>query len=262
VVEGRVFVLDTNNGRILELDAEGRVINTLDSSLDPHLAVTGAMAMASHGGKLYIANSLAGSILVVSPSGQVEKNISLQANSGEKKPRPIGVAVNEAGDILVADPDNHYLHLFSREGQVVFSLGTGKRDSGQYGFNSPGAVTADREGNWYAVDMLNYTVKKYSPSGEFLLSLGEAGDTTGTFSRPKAVAVDQVGNIYVSDGLLAAVEVFSPEGVYLGFIGREDPTDRNSESLFKAPQGLKIEGNKLYVMDRFDGLFVFDLGNV
>ncbi len=58
-----------------------------------------------------------------------------------------------------------------------------------------------------------------------------------------------------------SVEEGNNRGVYLGFIGREDPTDKNSESLFQAPLGLKIEGDKLYVMDRFAGLFMFDLGN-
>jgi len=90
-----------------------------------------------------------------------------------------------------------------------------------------------------------------------LRQLGELGDSGGTFSRPKDVALDADGNIYVSDGLLAAVEVFSPEGRYLGFIGREEPSDAKSVSLFQAPAGLKIVDDRLYVVDRFAGLFIF-----
>jgi hypothetical protein len=72
------------------------------------------------------------------------------------------------------------------------------------------------------------------------------------------VAVDAGGNVYVSDSLLAAVQVFGPSGEYLGFIGREDPGDPRSKSLFTAP-GLSIAGDRLYVMDRFEGLFAFRL---
>jgi len=53
--------------------------------------------------------------------------------------------------------------------------------------------------------------------------------------------------------------VFDPTGAYLGLVGREDPADQNSESLFQVPNGLKIVEGKLYVVDRYAGIFVFDL---
>jgi hypothetical protein len=85
------------------------------------------------------------------------------------------------------------------------------------------------------------------------------GDGAGQFSRAKAVAVDDAGNIYVSDGLQVAVQVFDQTGVYEGLVGRQDPKDPKSDPLFQVPHGLKIIDNKLYVVDRYAGLFVFDL---
>jgi DNA-binding beta-propeller fold protein YncE len=123
----------------------------------------------------------------------------------------------------------------------------------------PGGVALDKDGNVYVVDILNSQVKKYSSDGKFLFSFGQAGDAAGQFSRAKAVAVDDAGNIYVSDGLQDAIEVFDQTGVYVGFVGRKDPTDTNSGSLFQAPYGVKIVNGKLYVVDRYAGLFVFDL---
>ncbi len=71
--------------------------------------------------------------------------------------------------------------------------------------------------------------------------------------------MDAQGNVYVSDGLQVAVQVFDQQGTYLGFVGRKDPADPNSESLFSAPHGLKIVDGKFYVVDRYNGVFVFDL---
>jgi anti-sigma factor RsiW len=71
--------------------------------------------------------------------------------------------------------------------------------------------------------------------------------------------VDASGRVFVSDGLLAAVEVFAPDGTYLGLIGRRDPDDLSSESLFVAPAGLSLTGDRLLVTDRFAGLLAFDL---
>ncbi len=259
VVDGRVFVLDTNNGRILELGEDRRVIGIWDKNTDKRLALEGAMAMTAHEGRLYVADSLEGTVLVVDLRGQVERVVTPEAGDAESPLRPIGIAVAADGDILLSDPDNHRVLRLEGDGSLVWAIGSGYRDSGQYGLNSPGSLSLDAEGNVYVVDMLNYAVKKYSGSGDFLMSVGEAGDTGGTFSRPKGVAVDDEGKLFVSDGLLVAVQVFGPDGSYQGFIGREEPEDEDSANLFQAPQGLKILDDNLYVVDRFAGLFAFEI---
>jgi DNA-binding beta-propeller fold protein YncE len=215
------------------------------------------MAMTAHEGKLYVANSGGGNIVVLDPQGTVEDVITPQVVPGEDDLRPIGIDIGPNGDIFLSDADNHRVLHLDAVGQEVAAMGSGVRDSGQYGFNTPGGLSLDSTGNLYVVDMLNYEVKKYSPTGQFLLSAGEAGDTEGTFSRPKGVAVDSDGRIFVSDTLLVAVEVFGADGSYLGFVGRRDPEDKESAPLFAAPHGLKVIGDTLYVMDRFAGLFAF-----
>jgi sugar lactone lactonase YvrE len=260
IVDGRVFVLDTDNGRILEFGPQGEIARVLDQTGDKKLKIKGAMAMTAQGGKLYVANSNEGTVLRVDPSGRVEEIITPKAQTDDEHPlRPIGLAVAANGEIILSDPDNHRVLRFSPTGELLASLGSGKRDSGDYGFNTPGAVALDDEGNLYVLDMLNSAVKKYSADGKFLLSIGGAGDTEGSFSRPKGLAVDGDGKIFVSDALMVAVQVFLPTGEYAGFIGRQDPENKESDSLFQWPSGLKTVGDKLYVVDRFAGLFEFQL---
>lgn len=259
LLDGRIFVLDTNNGHILEIDEEGNVSQILDIHGDSRLALRVPMAMTAHEGKLYVANSGSGNVIVLDPDGVVEDVITPQVAPAEHPLRPIGITIARNGHIFLSDPDNHRILHLDQEGRAVSTLGSGTRDSGEYGFNAPGGLSLDAQGDLYVVDMLNYAVKKYSPSGEFLLKVGEAGDTEGAFSRPKAVAVDAYGRIFVSDTLLVAVEVFNSDSVYEGFIGRVNPQEKQSESMFQAPHGLKIIGDTLYVVDRFAGLFAFRL---
>ncbi len=259
VVDDRIFVLDTNNNRILEIDAGGDILQELDVHGDSGPALLNAMAMTAHGGKLYVSNSGAGNVIVLTTEGVVEGVITPKIAPTEHPLRPLGIAVDRNGDIFLSDPDNHRVLHLDQDGNLVSTLGSGIRDSGEYGFNTPAGLFLDDQGNLYVVDILNYSVKKYSPSGEFLSSVGEAGDTEGAFSRPKAVAVDGEGRIFVSDTLLVAIEVFEPDGVYLGLIGRRNPEDKRSESIFQAPHGLKIDGDTLYVVDRFAGLFALQL---
>ena len=259
VLDGQMFLLDTGNDRVLALDGHSGAERVLDGQPDGGPALKGAMAITSDGESLYVANSGAGQVLVLTPAGEVRKTIELEKveESDTDRPRPIGIAVSSQGEFLVTDADNNRLLRYDADGRLVQVMGEGRRGAGTDGFNTPAGVALDRHGNAYVVDMLNGRVVELSPDGTFLRELGGLGDSGGTFSRPKDVALDDDGNIFVSDGLLAAVEVFGPDGRYLGFIGREKSSDPKSGSLFQAPAGLKIVGDRLYVVDRFAGLFVF-----
>ena len=261
VVQGRWFVLDTGNNRLLELDEAGIVRRVLDHRRDERLTLQDAMAITSDDRYLYVANSGASQVLVLEPSGRVVKVLALESVKPEDEapPRPIGVAVTGDGELLISDAENHRVLRYDGDGRLLQAIGSGKRASGTDGFNSPAGLALDKMDNIYVVDILNGRVVQLSPDGAFVRQFGRLGDTAGTFSRPKDVAVDSAGNVYVSDGLLASVQVFSPLGEYLGLIGRENPHDRNSSSLFQAPAGLTISEGKLHVVDRFADLFVFQL---
>ena len=261
VLDERWFVLDTGNDRILELDQAGIVRRVLDRQADKRLDLRGPMAIASDDRYLYVANSGTSQILVLEPGGRVEKVLALEKVEAEDEapPRPIGLAVTGNGELLVSDADNQRVLRYDGEGRLLQVMGSGKRDGGPGGFNTPAGIALDQAGDIYVVDMLNGRAVQLSAEGEFVRQFGRLGDTAGAFSRPKDVAVDPAGNVYVSDGLLAAVQVFSPTGEYLGFIGREDPRDPDSAPLFQAPAGLTISQGRLYVVDRFRGLFVFQL---
>ena len=259
--DGAIFILDAGNERVLKLDQDGAVLGVFDKSSDERLDLRQPMAMTTDGEHLYIANSLAASVVVLDLTGRVEAVLPLEvALPGEAAPRPIGIAVTSDGGIVVSDADNHRVLFLDAGGQVVRTVGTGTRAAaGIEGFNVPGSLAVDSAGNVYVVDTLNGRVVELSPDGAFVRQFGQLGSTAGTLSRPKGVAVDAAGRVFVSDGLLAAVQVFGPDGAFLGIIGRRDPADPAGGSLFQAPAGLWLDGERLYVTDRFAGLMALRL---
>ncbi|MCL5735172.1 MAG: NHL repeat-containing protein [Actinobacteria bacterium] len=261
VIDGTMFVVDTGHGQLVEVTADGKSSLVLDGQVDPKLVLSAPMAIASNQGQLYVADSGTGRVLILAPSGKVSQVITLaRGNSADAlPPRPIGIAVWSDGSFAVSDANNHRLIKYDTAGNLLWTVGSGVPATGENGFNVPGGLALDRDGNVYVVDILNAQVKKYSADGKFVSAFGQSGDTAGRFSRAKAVAVDDAGNIYVSDSLAVAVQVFDQAGTYLGLVGRKDPGDQNSAPLFEAPHGLKIMDGKLYVVDRYAGLFVFDL---
>jgi len=251
----RELVLDTNNGRILVVTADGKLAPVLETERTGDTSLRGAMAMTVHGGKLYVANSLAGNVMVVTSSGQIERVIKPRVPTGEEPLRPAGIVVTAQGEIWLSDSANHRVLLLNEQGELLNMIGKGAQSSGEEGFNTPGGLTLDQQGNLYVVDTLNRQVKKYSPQGAFLTAIGK-----DRLDQPKAVAVDASGKTFVSDDKSATVKVFGPDGSYLGSVGKEDPADKESSSWLQVPHGLKVQDNLLYVMDRLAGLFIFQVG--
>jgi hypothetical protein len=257
-IDGLMFVLDTGNNRILVQDQSGGVLRVIGGA-EGQVSLQRPMALATDGRHLYVANTSASQILALEPDGSVVRTVDLPPATPDGPPaRPVGLAVRPDGGIVVTDTVNNRVLFYDNGGQLQTAIG-GSRAAGSSGFNAPGGVTVDSAGSVYVVDILNGRVVKLSEDGSYVRQFGHLGDTAGTFSRPKDVAVDAIGNIYVSDSILAAIQVFNAEGDYLGFIGRADPGDAGSRSLFVAPSGLTVVGDTLYVVDRFAGLFAFRL---
>ena len=93
------------------------------------------------------------------------------------------------------------IHMYDANGRWVKSFGTGM-------FVFPHGIYVDPEGNIWATDaggegQRGHQVFKFSPEGEVLMTLGEAGVAGGGpdhFNAPTDVLVAPNGDIFVSDG--------------------------------------------------------------
>ncbi|HEU4759682.1 MAG TPA: hypothetical protein VFT91_06830 [Dehalococcoidia bacterium] len=254
LIEGRAFVLDTNNGRILAVTRDGRPGPLFESAPDGDGWLGGALAMVSGDGRLYVANTQAGNVMVVAPPGVIERLIVPQAPPGAAPLTPSGIAVTEDGEIWLSDAANHRVLLLSAQGELLGTIGEGAASSAEAGLDTPGGLTLDELGNLYVVDTGNRVVKMFSPLGVFLGAIGG-----GRLASPSAVAVDSEARVFVSDEKLARVVAFGPDGGYLGSLGGGDADAGGPAARFQVPYGLKADGGRLYVMDRLVGLLVFDL---
>ncbi|MEZ4662952.1 MAG: NHL repeat-containing protein [Caldilineaceae bacterium] len=76
----------------------------------------------------------------------------------------------------------------------------------------PWGIAVDELGDVYVADWRNDRVQKFSATGEFCMTIGQAGCGNGEFNRPSGVAVDLHGDIYVADRGNNRVQLFSAEG--------------------------------------------------
>jgi hypothetical protein len=143
-----------------------------------------------------------------------------------------GAAMDSAGNLYVADNFAGTVRRVSPSGTnwVVTTLAGSPLQSGSAdgtneaaSFNRPEGLAADRAGNLYVADSLNYTIRKVSPSGRDWVvttiagSAQAPGNADGTnsdarFSDPQGMAADAAGNLYVADKDNGAIRKLTPSG--------------------------------------------------
>src|SRR5208283_2659603 len=127
---------------------------------------------------------------------------------------PSGVATDNAGNLYIADTDNHTIREVVAATGAVTTLaglaGVSGSDDGTGSdarFDSPSAVAVDGAGNIYVADTLNNTLRMVTASGVVSTLAGTPGSSgsadgmgsAAQFQGPQGVAIDSAGNLYVAD---------------------------------------------------------------
>ncbi len=167
------------------------------------------------------------------------------------------VAVDSRDRVLVFNRGEHPILVFERDGTFVTSWGEGL-------FARPHGITIGPDDSVYCTDDLDHTVKKFTPEGRLLLTLGTSGkpsDTGATcidyrtirhagepFYFPTNVALSPTGEIYVSDGYgNARIHKFTPDGKLMFSWGEPG----SGPGQFHIPHGIAIDRQGIvYVADR------------
>jgi sugar lactone lactonase YvrE len=171
--------------------------------------------------------------------------------------KPHGVAVEPAGQVLVADTGSSHVLRIAPGGAMLASWPSPRARArataagGGYvaAFHEPLDVAAAPVGGVYVADTGNRSVEELDASGRLVASWGGAGSAPGRFESPAGIAVDQAGDVFVADSVLDRVQEFTAHGALLAVWGR-----RGSEvGELSEPTGMAV--------DCHGDLLVADTGN-
>lgn len=132
---------------------------------------------------------------------------------------PVGIAVDEQGDIYVADAGNHRIQKLSSLGQPIaqwHTVGSGTGETTEIGYD----LALDASGNVYVSEPHPFSdgndrVQKFSPAGELLATWGGSGVGPGQFNQPTGLAVDSKGNVFVVDSGHSRVQELASTGRFV-----------------------------------------------
>ena len=189
---GDVFVADTGNHQIVEVNAYGTASVLTISGLSPALVSPTGIAIDGLG-NLYItdADPSNSRVLRVSSSGAG----SVISTGAVTLTSPKGVALDQAGDIFIADTGNNRIVEVTSGGSASVLAISGLTSPAT--LNTPIGLAVDTAGNLYIADSVNNRVVKVA-SGGTAGTVVSTGELDPALNAPSGVAVDRTGNIYIA----------------------------------------------------------------
>ncbi len=227
---------------------------------------------------LYVADTLSNTIRKITPAGAVSTLAGTAgvlgttdgSGSAARFNFPVGITVDSAGNVYVADAKNFTIRKITASGVTTTYAGAASQLGATDGpaasarFFLPYGVAADASGNVYVADGGNHVIRKISAAGVVSTLAGTAqqsGFVNGTgaaarFNTPWGLAVDGSGNVYVADSENNAIRRVTPGGLVTtvagsGISGAADGLAAVAQ--FNSPRGVSLGAA--------DAVYVADYGN-
>lgn len=180
---GNLYVADTANNTIRKITAAG-VVTTMAGTagsvgftngtgtaarftvpFDVAVDSAGNVYVSDHGNHVVRKITAAGVVTTLAGSGTAGSTNGTGTAASFRYPS--GISVDSAGNVYLADTDNHLIRKISPAGEVATAAGKGQPGSSDgtgtaAAFFNPKDVTVDGSGNVYIADRGNHTIRKGS----------------------------------------------------------------------------------------------------
>jgi sugar lactone lactonase YvrE len=285
---GNVYVADTDNHTIRKIVASTGAVTTFAGAAGVSGSADGVGSAARFNnpsgvavdgeGIVYVADTMNHTLRRVTPLGIVTTLAGSPGivgsvdgtGSDARFQGPQGLAIDDGGNLYVADTNNHTVRKVVPSTGVVTTVaglaGNSGSADGQGGlarFDFPSGMAVDGAGNLFVADMENYTIRQILPSGLVSTVAGLAGasggaDGTGStarFDSPSGVALDLSGNLYVADTDNHTIRKVVPSAgtvtTLAGLAGAAGSSDGLGSAVrFFSPTGIAADNSgNLYIAD-------------
>jgi uncharacterized protein (TIGR03437 family) len=255
--------LDGGVFRVWKVTTDGKIFAAAGNGLESFSGDTGPAASAQlhmptgmaldAAGNLYFSDTRNHRVRKIAPNGTITTvaGNALPGFSGDggaataaQLNTPMGVALDAAGNLFIADTANNRIREVFPNGIIGTYAGNGNAalfgdggNSALAAIHAPRGVTVDPSGTLYIADTGNHCVRKVTNAVIDTVSCG--------FNAPSDVKADDAGNVWVADDTLilltstgrTSIPVAGPRGLALDALGNVYASDGNNRVVAVAPDG-------------------------
>lgn len=264
--QGRIYVADTMNHRIVIFDADGQQVQTIGSFGNGEGQFYEPRGIAvDEDGFIYVTDTWNARVVKLSAEGEWLLTWGTGDDMGTGDQRrafvtdgseasnnanelglygPRGIAIDPSGNIHITDTGNKRIVVTDNEGNYLYQWGYG--GSGLRQFNEPTGLGIDALGRVYVADTWNSRVQVFTDVDSLAESWPVAGWSPGTYDDP-SLTVSPEGQVLVSVPTEHQVMLLDRNGEPLIAWGGSG----SSLSALNSPSGLAVGPNgSIYVVDR------------
>jgi len=295
---GNLYIVDNGNDRIRKVTAATGIITTVAGNgtfgyAGDNGAATSAKLNTPQGvavdgaGNVYIADAFNERIRMVTATTGIITTVAGTGTAGyvpaqdggaatsAELGQPVGVTVDGAGNLYIADTYNHRIRKVTAATGIITTVagnGTAGYVAAQDGgaatsaeLHNPAQVAVDGAGNLYIADQSNSRIRKVAAATGIITTVagnGTAGyvaaqdggaATSAELNYPGGVAVDGAGNLYIEDIFNQRIRMVTAAANPLAFTSTNDGstsavqsvtvTNNGNTALTATSTGLAVSAN-------------------
>ena len=204
----RLFVADNELHHVLIFNAKHEV----EASVTEGLVRPGGVAVDIKNRILYVSDSELDQVLAY--DADTLKLLRKMGTTGQKHSlttpgdfaEPGGMAVDQKGNLYVADTLNNRIEVFDPDGGFLSTFG--KNGDGPSDFARPKGVAIDGDGHIWVSDGVQNRIKAFDKKWRLLLFIGGMGNLPGQFSALCGITIDKQNRVFTSEMYPGRVQQF------------------------------------------------------